>query len=259
MSYLEENNIEIAFIQETWIKKTDGHLFKQVEEFGYSLLTFRKPRRLDLGGGVAIIFKHNLKLTCMKVKNFRSFESITCKVITQKGAYLFANVYRPDYSAKNRYTSKYFMYEFSHFIDELNTHALPTIIVGDFNFHVEVLNDAYLCNDVTPYETKKRSDAQLLYSLLSDKDLVQLINERTHELGGTLDLLITPLDNSILIDDAHIIRRNTVCESDHNPVFFTIDVIPLLSDDKVTLQYKDFSNLDKDLFTSDFNSSNILL
>ena len=136
---------------------------------------------------------------------------------------------------------------------------MPTTIVGDFNFHVEVLNDAYLCNDVTPYETKKRSDAQLLYSLLSDKDLVQLINERTHELGGTLDLLITPLDNSILIDDAHIIRRNTVCESDHNPVFFTIDVIPLLSDDKVTLQYKDFSNLDKDLFTSDFNSSNILL
>ena len=43
MSYLSDNNIDITFIQESWIKKSDGHLKKQVEEFGYSMFTYRKP------------------------------------------------------------------------------------------------------------------------------------------------------------------------------------------------------------------------
>ena len=58
MSYLEEKCISLAFVQETWIKKSDTHLIREIEEFGYKVLLYRKPRRLDLGGGVAVIENH---------------------------------------------------------------------------------------------------------------------------------------------------------------------------------------------------------
>ena len=82
MSYFEENYVQIAFIQESWIKRSDGHLHRQIEEFGFSVMSYRKPRRLDLGGGVAIIYKKSLKIHDVKVQKYCSFECISCKLLT---------------------------------------------------------------------------------------------------------------------------------------------------------------------------------
>ena len=148
MSYLTENNIDIAFIQESWIKKTDGHLITEIKEFGYSLISYRKPRRLDLGGGVAVIYKNTLKVQTVKTNTYRSFENVECKLLTEGGWYLFSNMYRPDYSQKNRYTVKHFIEEYSSYIDELCSHSLPTILLGDYNLHLETLFDSYIENKV---------------------------------------------------------------------------------------------------------------
>ena len=257
MSYLEENYIQIAFIQESWIKKSDGHLHRQIEEFGYSVMSYRKPRRLDLGGGVAIIFKKSLKIHDVKVQKYRSFECIACKLLTEKGPILFSNIYRPDYSMKNRYTAKFFVDEFSLLIDELNSYALPTVILGDFNFHIEVLFNTYICSAITTYETKKRNEAQMLIDVLENNDLVQIVNKPTHEHGGILDLLI--IKNGMTeLDSWDIIEKGIVCDSDHSTVRFNMHIKPLVHEDKVTLQYNDFSLLDKKLFCEDFNESSLL-
>ena len=156
MSYMEEHSIDLAFVQETWIKKSDQHLIKEIEEYGYTAKLYRKRRRLDLGGGVAVIHKTLLKIHEVKTEKHRSFECITCKLMTEGGAILFSNIYRPDYSAKNRYTANKFNSEFILFIEELGTHAIPTILLGDYNFHMETLFDSYTCFDSTKYELKKK-------------------------------------------------------------------------------------------------------
>ena len=66
MTYLVELQIDIAFIQEAWIRKSDGHLLTEVREYGYEILLQRKARRLDLGGGEAVFHRHDFKVQNLK-------------------------------------------------------------------------------------------------------------------------------------------------------------------------------------------------
>ena len=62
MSFLEDNNVHLAFIQETWLRKSDGHLLSEIKEYGYDIISYRKSRKLDFGGGVALLYKSNVKV-----------------------------------------------------------------------------------------------------------------------------------------------------------------------------------------------------
>ena len=81
MNYLLENNIDIILVQETWVRKCDGPIIKQVKEYGFNFSSCRKSRKIDWGRGVAVIFKENLKLNKVKSDTFKSFEHIICKLI----------------------------------------------------------------------------------------------------------------------------------------------------------------------------------
>ena len=104
MSYLTDYSIDLAFVQETWLRKSDGNIVSEIKEYGYDLITYRKPRRLDFGGGVAVLYKHTLKVQNIKITTYKSFEHVACKIITEKGPLNFYNSYRPEYSSKNRFT-----------------------------------------------------------------------------------------------------------------------------------------------------------
>ena len=128
---------------------------------------------------------------------------------------------------KNRYTAKFFVDEFSLHIDELNSYALPTVILGDFNLHIEVLSNTYIGSTITTYETKKRNEAQMLIEVLENNDLVQIVNKPTHEHGGILDLLI--INNGMTeLESWDIIEKGIVCDSDHSTVLFNMHIKPLV-------------------------------
>ena len=257
MSYLEEKCISLAFVQETWIKKSDTHLIREIEEFGYKVLLYRKPRRLDLGGGVAVIYRKSLKIHPVKIRTYRSFECISCKIMTEEGTYMFSNIYRPDYSMKNRYTVPKFIEEFSSLVDEIQAHAVPFMFLGDYNLHVETLFASYSCSLSTSYEIKKKKEASAFLQVLQSNDLLQLIDKPTHEQGGTLDLLI--MNNDICdFGSWDIVDKNIVCESDHFPIYFTMNVNALVIDEKVTFTYRDFSSFNKEIFLQDFSTFDII-
>ena len=257
MPYLEEHHIDLAFVHETWIRKSDNHLLKEIEEYGFLAKLQRKPRRLDLGGGVAVIHKKSLKIQEIKMKKYRSFECITCKLITENGPVLFSNIYRPDYSEKNRYTVKKFNAEFSSYLEEVSIHAIPTVFVGDYNLHIETLSNSYRCSNLTQHEVKKKREANAFNCILQNNDLEQLIDVPTHDIGGTLDLLIIQ-NEGIKINFWEVIDQGIVCESDHFPIIFTIKGRPLVSENKFTFTYQDFTSLNKQLFVKEFADTNIL-
>ena len=97
----------------------------------------------------------------------------------------------------------------------------------------------------------------MLIDVLKNNDLVQIVSKPTHEHGGILDLLIIK-KGMTEVDSWNIIEKGIVCDSDHSTVLFNMHIKPLVHEEKVTLQYNDFSLLDKKLFCKDFNDSNLL-
>ena len=57
--YIIEKNIDIALVQETWLRKIDTAIVAQIKEYNFKIEQVRKPRILDIGG-VAMLFKNNL-------------------------------------------------------------------------------------------------------------------------------------------------------------------------------------------------------
>ena len=48
-SLMQQNDIDIALIQETWLRDTDGFIIKNIEDHDYYVKSYRKPKKSDLG------------------------------------------------------------------------------------------------------------------------------------------------------------------------------------------------------------------
>ena len=77
MAYLTDFSIDIILLQETWLRKSDGAMIKSIEEYGYNVLSSRKRRKIDLGGGVAAVYRNSLKVIMLKLASYKSFEYST--------------------------------------------------------------------------------------------------------------------------------------------------------------------------------------
>ena len=81
-----------------------------------------------------------------------------------------------------------FFEEFSEYLSLLIASPCKLLVVGDFNFHMDVADD---------------TDAIKLKDILETFDLSQFINEPTHISGHTLGLVIIR-SCDILINSAHV-------------------------------------------------------
>ena len=70
-----ETDVDLAFIQETWLLKSDCALVEEIREYGYEVFTERKTRKVDRGGGLALVYKKTLKVKASSYKQYSSFES----------------------------------------------------------------------------------------------------------------------------------------------------------------------------------------
>ena len=258
MLYLVENDIHLAFIQETWLRKSDGNLITQIKEYGYDVILYRKSRRLDLGGGVALIFKKNLKVQNTKLTNYGSFEHITCKVHKKSGPLSFVNIYRPEYTAKHRYTVKKFISQFNDMMSDIQGESSSYIFVGDFNLHVELVDSPITDSFTSKYTQTKLKDAKSFISLLEENDFKQIVNEPTHEKGGTLDLVFIQNDTHKLLSDVFVCNKDEVCSSDHSALNFTVNVEPCIEDLNIQFEKRDYTNLDIKLFCNDVEKAKLL-
>ena len=74
LDFISDSKIDIALIQETWLRKTDSYLVAQIPEYNFEVIQIEKPRLLDVGGGVesylSYYTKINLILSFLKLKPF---------------------------------------------------------------------------------------------------------------------------------------------------------------------------------------------
>ena len=188
-------------------------------------LDIHLPRQDRRGGGVGLLYRDSYKAKRVKIEKFSSFEhqtvSLSCGTVTC--VYLNSGLFTQDFSS-----------QFSELISFLQTKSAKHLIVGDFNFHVNIDTDV---------------DAKKLKSLLEQFDLVQHVNIPTHTAGNTLDLVISKGD--ILVKD---IRTDLSVSSDHFAVLFTLSS-PSPGLPKQTVSYRSWRSVDHDKLRKDIGDA----
>ena len=87
ISLLEDEDLDIAAITETWFTTQHNNITAELWSKGYSIYHFNRSTRK--GGGVALIFRNNFKFIQGKTFNFDTFECMFVTHSHSSGLFLF--------------------------------------------------------------------------------------------------------------------------------------------------------------------------
>ena len=201
--YRVEHDLDLMLFTESWLKLNDTAEIGQLENFGqYNFIT--QPRNQRKGGGIGCLYKS--KLMVKKLESpiaSKSFEHLVLSLEISGKHIIILLIYRPEPSAKNRYTMSEFFNDFSQLLANYHCSNQELLITGDFNLHI---NKPNLPNVLRFNE------------ILETFGLVQHIKGPTHIGGNTLDLVITRGGSKILKD-----CKVDELLSDHNAILMEVD------------------------------------
>ena len=148
-----------------------------------------------------------------------------------------AIIYRPLYSLTHPVTTDVFFIEFADNLESVILSSEPLVITGDFNIHVDVVDDR---------------DSIKLLKLLESMALKQHVNTPTHEFGHTLYLIITHSSDSIISSPP----KSDHFLSDHSAMLCGLKMV------KPPLSVKEVSNrklksINIQAFMEDFQASEL--
>ena len=243
--YITDNDIDICFITETWLKEGDEPLITEATPINYNFSHIDRENRS--GGGIALVSKTEYNSKVKSTENNYSFE-ISENVLWSKNiSFLCVVIYRPPYSQSNPVNLSTFLRSFREYLSSIIHLKHKLLIAGDFNIHIENKNDIY---------------TNEFLEILDSFDLVNHIFIPTHAAGHTLDLLLTKKSDIINI----INITQGIFLSDHSFILCQAEIhkpkkqkIQIEARKLKSLNELDFSN---DLITSkiqddDFNTKTV--
>lgn len=235
MEHLRETECDICLVQETFLTDKDTAKLAEIRDYGMEVIS--NPRKHRSGGGIAIIYRNSITLKSnTKLMKYSSFQVMETTMSTDEGIIRLVNVYRPPYSKKARFTEAHFLKEFEEYLKYLDDKDGKNLIAGDFNIHMEKTENTY---------TRQLNSLMDLYSL---KQIVPL--KPTHDLGGTIDLIVIDEDLEDNVQDVKIVDSGT--NSDHFLVICDVRLKtkPPSKQDNI-INYRDFNKIDIETFKSD--------
>ena len=137
---------------------------------GYSVIHL--PRHDRRGGGVGLIYRDSYKAKRVKFEKFSSFErqtvSLSCgtQQLVITCVYLSSGVFTQDFSS-----------QFSELLSFLQAENAKHLIVGDFNFHVNIDTDVdakKLISRMTSFRQSTLMEEQYWFSSISVLHLTRL-------------------------------------------------------------------------------------
>ena len=195
-----DHECDIVGLTETWLTDSvnDLPLIQLLTPAGYKFL--RVPRSTGgRGRGVALLYKSTMKVTVVRPpQKHRSFEALESRFSFREGRIHLVVIYRPRPSQRNRLTAGMFFDEFSDLLEIYACVLGDLILTGDFNFHFEDTDD---------------TNTTRLRDILETFNMIQHVQDPTHERGHMLDLCISRAETCVqgasvayLIIDHHIIQ-----------------------------------------------------
>lgn len=228
--YLREGSFDFGVLTETWFtdEKSYEYMTSDLNSNGYRLnVQNRKNKR---GGGVALVIKEGARFKRMKAGVFGQFEYVIWKIITKGTTINAIGLYRPPYTAKNRYTNDKFVSDFLEFCEDKIPDLKNIMFLGDFNLHID--GDEYSIQDFN--------------TSLTAMGLCQHVYFSTHSKGNILDLCITEKVNGITVAQC----TPGAFISDHR----TVDIKIKIEKGNViqrTIKSRNFKELDEIAFAAD--------
>ena len=187
------HSTDIVVVTETWLNSDVEPTFGKIR--GYTHWA-RKDRQERAGGGVAVCFKEGVQAQLLEVDTPPHMEAMFFRVVlADRSALLLCAMYRPP-----RQGPSSLQYLTDKLDDLLTVYSCShVLVVGDLNHHLE--RHAY-------------------ESLLTVQGLTDHVTFPTHERGGTLDPVISDLQEDTL--QCH--QLGLVGSSDHHAVLTQVDV-----------------------------------
>ncbi|XP_078363787.1 uncharacterized protein LOC144648005 [Oculina patagonica] len=235
MSLFSVCKADLFAITETWLSDNDSAVCYEITPPGYKL--FHCPRSDRRGGGTALLFKDNINVCKLESGSRISFEFSEYLVCSGTLRIQLVIIYRPPYSTNHPVTVNSFIDEFSEYLDSVILSNDPLCLTGDFNIHVDDHNDPAACR---------------FLDLLESMSLSQHVTEPTHELGHTLDLVITRKSDNLISGRP----APDILFSDHLALLFKLKTArPPLKVDCVS--FRKLRSIDKDAFKDDICNSEL--
>jgi Reverse transcriptase (RNA-dependent DNA polymerase)/Endonuclease-reverse transcriptase len=227
-NFILDKSIEILALTETWLSPdTPPSVLNSLTPPNFSL--FHKPRSTGRGGGLAVIHRSYLKITEASLPIYSSFESLGFTLALPSKTLYFLTVYRPPSSSISS-----FLEDFSELLSNLRSKPSDLIISGDFNIHID----------------NSSPSALSFLTLLDSFGLIQFVNFPTHELGQSLDLLISSSES--LVSNVH---PYFPAISDHDAVLATLSVPCKIRPSRVIKTIRPLRKIDPAAFSQDILSS----
>ena len=190
---------------------------------------YGRPRPFR-GGGVAIINHKSVHHTHVSTPVFSTFECVCSVITSSNSSFKLFVVYRPTSSSMST-----FFTEFESLLEFHISANIDLIFVGDFNIHIDDLNDV---NSIHFLE------------LLNTFNLCQHVSFPTQNSGHVLDLIITNASSNLVtcpfLLDTYI--------SDHKTVCVDID-LPKPNINKVTFSYRPINKINFTDFNQDISNA----
>ena len=237
------SKLDFIAITETWLKdcQRDIMFLADLENALPDFNILHSPRAGMPGGGVCVILRKGFKVDVNRGMDFASFEHMDITVECGGKLLRVIIIYRPPPSKKNRLIPSLFYEEFSQMIEleSLVTRSSKLLILGDFNIHVDSVNDHEACK---------------FLGLLQSSNLCQMVVGPTHMKGHTLDLVISSTSENLISD----IRVDSSLPSDHFAVVMKVKMRKP-SSSRVTVTSRKIRNINVNLFMADINKSQLVV
>ena len=228
MSYIEDKNIDVAGICETWLTESHNATTAIIKSYGFSL--YHNHRGTQKGGGTAIIFKPIFRLSEISLPCFKSFEVTAALLMNASAKLMLLIVYRTGP------LSTVFNQELDQLLSDCSRRCDSIFLAGDLNIHFSS----------STWLSKHTLD------ILSSYNLVKLVNEATHSCGGSLDQIFCTSSTHSISNPTVKVDSYSGLGSDHYPVTCNLNFLPEKKYFK-TIIYQDFKNIDNGSFTNDLN------
>ena len=161
-----DTNADVLMLTETWLySHGDEAYIAAMTPAGYDFRSF--PRVGSRGGGVGFVMRTTLSTSLLfKPLDYRSFEAVEMRLSFDQVSVPIVCLYRPPPSKRNKLTNSMFLEEFSELLSQYASSRSEIVYIGDFNFHYDDCSDG---------------QASRLRTMLSDHNLIQLVNVPTHK------------------------------------------------------------------------------
>ena len=236
LKHLNNNNIDIAVITETWLKEDMDKawvLTSELNRNGFHLDTSNQIGKR--GEGLAIISRSYLKTRKIMEGNQEMFQHAIWKVETHGNSVTCIVIYRPPYSSTNRETVTKFLDEFTEWLANISGSFSNMIVLGNFKVHINDEND---------------NEAGIFEDTITALGFIQHVTFPTHQDGNILDLVFMEICNSIKIKSC----RPGPILSDHT----AIDIVmaqPSQSIQRKLIKYRKLKDIDIHQLNSDLEVS----